>query len=392
MNPRIKIILITLLILLVIFIFTSIFNIYGVKKNVNYSYTDNMPFGIRNRNRNSYENFQNKESKLKTIPQFYRPFVNLKDDKGNNLNVILVSHPFSRVSGKGSYQDYKDYKDKCIFIGITSYSTYPSIVVNPYDSMNNPKDHVWNYDYKNMFDGWFHCFRNPGEYIKCTNPKSTQLLLSESDFVNYDDFNPDSNITRDFDFIYICPEDEKDKCEDNGWVAFSKNWILAKECITIMCSFGLKGVLVGRKNCSFPPNIEKNLTKTSFLSKDELKTLYNRSKFIFLPNKYDASPRILAEAICMNCRCLVYKDILGGWKYVNKQTGEFFSDKNDIIIGVKTIMLNYNNYSPRKYYLENYGKLNSGKNLKKFLLENYKDRLNLDITNSKYVTLNLNWA
>jgi len=331
-----------------------------------------------------------RDNYTRKIPQFYRPFINLKDDKGNHLNVILVSHPFSRVTGKGSYQDYLDYKDQCIFIGITSYSTYPSIIINPYDDMHNPEHDVWKYDYHNLFDGWFHCFKDPTKYIK--NTTSPKLLLSESDFIQYDDFSPNPDIQRDYDFIYICPEDDNKKCEDNGWVAFSKNWILAKQCITIMCNAGLKGILVGRENCSFPPHIEKNILKTSFVSKNTLKSFYNRSKFLFLPNQYDASPRILAEALCMDCRCLVYTHILGGWKYVHPNTGEFFNDTNDIMMNARKIISNYTQYSPRTYYLNHYGKLNSGVLLKNFLLEHYKDKLNIDIQNSAYITLDLNWA
>lgn len=316
------------------------------------------------------------------VPRLYRPFINLLDDKGNRLNVVLVSHPFSRVTGKGSYQDYLDNKDKCIFIGISSYSTYPSLVVNPHDSMNNPNDNVWKYDYLKIFDGWLHPFRKPEEYLKTSYKNLPQILLSESDFIDVEDFKPQKGIVRDLDFIYICPSD-KDDCREEDWVSFSKNWKLARPCIEKMCKLGLKGVLVGRYYCKFSRLTEERVIKTKFLDKESLKAYYNRCKFIFVPNKYDASPRILTEALCMDCRCLVYSEILGGWKYVNEDTGEFFTGVKDVEKGFKRILSNYKKYSPRKYYLNNYGKKNSGRKLRDFLLKNYKNRLNLNISKSR---------
>ena len=44
-----------------------------------------------------------------------------------------------------------------------------------------------------------------------------------------------------------------------------------------------------------------------------------------------------------------------------------------------------NMYTPRQYIIDNYGPINSGKRLKEFLFENFKDRLN--ITDCKYVVM-----
>lgn len=330
-----------------------------------------------------------------SVPTLFRPFVHLEDDKEDKLNVILVSHPFSRVTGKGSYQDYLDHKDKCIFIGITSYSTYPSVVANPYDDMHNPEDPVWQYDYLSMFDGWFHCFRDPTKYLPFKDAPAQSpllLLMSESDFIDFDDFAPDPEAQRDIDFMYICPASEEQKCDDNDWIAFSKNWPLAKTCIVQLCEHGLKGVLVGRQDCQFDEHIEDKLIKTSFLEKESLKKYYNRSRLIFVPNHYDASPRILTEALCMDCRCLVFTDILGGWKYVNDSTGGFFRDETDVTSAAKHILQKYDTYSPREYYMKNHGKHNSGRILKDFLIENFKEKLNMDLSRSEYVSLKLSWS
>ena len=84
------------------------------------------------------------------------------------------------------------------------------------------------------------------------------------------------------------------------------------------------------------------------------------------------------------------KNIVGGWKYINKdsiKTGEFFTDETDIEDSLKTFLDNMKNnkYEPRKFILENYGPINSGIKLKEFLFEHFKDRLN--IKDAKYITI-----
>ena len=128
------------------------------------------------------DNFR--ESFQVEIPTLPRPFVNMYDDKGQKINVIMVSHPFTRETGdNGSYEQYKQWaNNKDIhFIGITSYSEFPSVYSNPYDPLSDPNDHSWNHDYMKYFRLWLNCFRNPDKYIKDTTTK--KLLLSESDFI-----------------------------------------------------------------------------------------------------------------------------------------------------------------------------------------------------------------
>ena len=38
-----------------------------------------------------------------------RPFVNVYDDKGNQINVVLLSHPFTRDT---TWKQYEDCKEK----------------------------------------------------------------------------------------------------------------------------------------------------------------------------------------------------------------------------------------------------------------------------------------
>ena len=62
---------------------------------------------------------------------------------------------------------------------------------------------------------------------------------------------------------------------------------------------GLKGMLVGRKGCKLPSNCTHLLETTGWLNQSELIDNFRKSqKFILVPNKTDASPRVLTEALC----------------------------------------------------------------------------------------------
>ena len=150
-----------------------------------------------------------------------------------------------------------------------------------------------------------------------------------------------------------------------------------------MSEIGLKGLLVGRDKCTVPENCDT----TGWVDYNEMLKMYNKAKFIFLPNIADASPRVLTECLATNLACLVNKDIVGGWKYVTEQTGEFFTDENDIEESVNRLLKNMNKYQPRKYIIDNYGPINSGKKLKEYLYTNFSDKVNIPKNDVEYITL-----
>lgn len=323
------------------------------------------------------ENFNNKSD----VPNMQRPFVNIYDNFGNKLNVILISKPFSTDE---HYKTYLDNKDKNIFLGITSYLEFPNNVSNPYEDFT---ENYKKYKYKDICQGWLHCFRNPENYIPNHIPRE---LISESDFCDCSIIKPMKNIEKKYDFIYIClKQNEKlDKCDD--WATYNKNWTLAKKCLSIMCKkFKLKGLLVGRKDCEIDGACNNLITTTNMLKYNDLMKAYQESKFIFLPNVADASPRVLTEAFCSNIPCLINRNILGGWKYINDKNGEFFESTNDIEIAIEKLLnkIKNNEYEPRKYFIENYGIINSGKNLKKFIYKNYSDKVNIPEREVSYLTI-----
>lgn len=321
------------------------------------------------------------------IPDLPRPFVNLYNDNGEKVNVILVTHPFTRQTGdNGSFEQYKEWKDRIHFIGATSYSEFPSVLSNPHDTLSNPEDDSWKlHNYMKYFNIWLNCFRDPDKYIKDKSTK--KALISESDFINKK-FKP-KKVDKEYDFMYICLEDDGNVSCNKGWNYYIRNWELAKKCIKIMCQkYKLRGLIIGRKNCKLPDGCKEYITMKDKMSQDELINHYHKTNFLFLPNIVDASPRTLTEALACDMRCLVNYNILGGWKYVNKNTGEFFNNEKDFEPALQKLLNNYNNYNPSEYFWSNYGEDKTGVKLRDFLLTNINN-LNFDKNSTKYITMRI---
>tara|TARA_B110001450_G_scaffold230664_1_gene232063 strand:+ start:1566 stop:2660 length:1095 start_codon:yes stop_codon:yes gene_type:complete len=329
-------------------------------------------------NSKSLEFFDGEELK-ETVPNVSRPFVNIYDDQGNKLNIMLVSKPFRDDS---ELKIYEDNKDKNIFLGITSYLEFPNIPSNPFEDFT---DNYKKYKYLEICEGWIHGFREPEKYFP---PDLPLLFASESDFIDCHLCKPIKGIEKKYDFIYVClkVDEKKEQCDD--WATYNKNWALAKKCLDVFCNkYKLKGLLIGRKGCELP-NGCKYMETTNMLTYDDLKKKYNEARFIFLPNEKDASPRVLTEAMASDVPCLLNKNILGGWKYVNDRTGEFFTDENDIGKSVEILLdkIKRKHYKPREYFIKNYSVQNAGKKFKNFLYENWNDRINIPRHKVKYVT------
>ena len=107
-------------------------------------------------------------------------------------------------------------------------------------------------------------------------------------------------------------------------ITFNKNWTLAKKCLHVFCNkYKLKDYSLVEKDCELPQGCNDLMETTNMIPYEELKKMYNKCKFIFLPNEKDASPRVLTEAMATDLPALINKNILGGWKYINSETGEF---------------------------------------------------------------------
>ena len=300
------------------------------------------------------------------IPTVHFPFKNLFDQNGNKLNIILLAAPFRGPDHDKIYKELKTQTPKLEFMGISSYCEFPGKLTNPFEGRyHEEQKHV----YESMVSTWLNCFRNPSQYI---NPSYNLPILdfSESDLRDDVVNKPDPSIKKEYDFIYICLNDN-DKCTP-GWQSYNRNWELAQKCLNIMCGkFKLKGAIIGRENCQITDLCSGIVKIHPFLKYHEFQKELQKAKFLFVPNIADASPRVITESLCYDMRLLVNYNILGGWKYVTPQTGEFFHDEKDLEPVLKKLMSNMDKYQPRKHFTENYGKVNAGKKLAKFIKTHY---------------------
>ena len=342
-----------------------------------------LTFYFKKKNKDS---FKSTKKPNKNNPEYYKfsehGLRNLVDEKGNICSVILIVYPFT---DKKKYENYLEAKSRgAKFIGCSSYINFPCITKNKYDITSNKNHESWKYNYFDLCFGWFHPFKNPDTCIPKDYPKA---LISESDFVRYENYNYNKDAEKEYDFIYICLKDN-DKCE-NGWQSENRNWDLAKKCIDIMCSkYKMRGLLIGRINCELPPTCHNLMKTTDFINYSEFIKQYEKCRFIFVPNLLDASPRVLSEALCFNLPCLVNENILGGWKYVNNKTGMLFNDENDFENVLQTFLNKFDTFTPRDYFINNHGAQYEGKEIVSFIkkhVPNYKKEINLDLDKIEYL-------
>ncbi len=297
------------------------------------------------------------------IPEVKFPFKNIMNESNKFTNILSIVAPFRNKEHHKLYQDYKKQGFK--FIGIASYLNFPNEINNIYDPANK-ENMSW---YVDKCIGWLHCFRKPEKLFK----KIPHILLSQSDFTDPSKVQP-KNLKKKWDFVYTCLDSSKG-CK-GSWSAINKNWDLAKKCIKILCGkYKLKGLILGRNKCKFEPKIKKYITVYKQLPYFKFIITLEQAKFVFIPNILDASPRILTEALCLNLPILVNTNIIGGWKYVQPETGEFFSNEIDMQPALEKLLkkISEKKYKPRYYFSKHYGPNISGKILTNFIKTIYPD-------------------
>ena len=229
-------------------------------------------------------------------------------------------------------------------------------------------------------------YRNPEAIF---SPDLPVIQMSHSDFsvldIDYEDEVAQGKHEKSYDFIYYMTNTEGEVQSDcTGWGSFAKNWPLAKQAMDIMCSeMGYTGIVMGivdshGNSCDLPPSCSDNVLKVQYTNYFESLDYMRQSKFLLLPQVYDASPRVAVEAMSLNLPLLMNSEIVGGWKYINKHTGEFFrDDMSDFRSSLAKLMSNLDTYSPRSYVDANYGSMKAGAKLRSFVEEHFAARVTL---------------
>lgn len=210
------------------------------------------------------------------------------------VNVIMVRSPFRN---RDDEDVYKFYRDEILFLGISSFESFPLKSPNPYSAKYESEY------YLNMFPGFLHMMRDPNVYF----PDSTKtILMSQSDFMLDEpqffrqehandakiyDFVYSGGVSRDqlFYFAQIIMhiitnsilfdqfQDQDVETDCVGWASYNKNFSFVREALEVMCSseFNVTGVLVANKNkadtmaCTIPAACDGKIVQTTFLDQDE---------------------------------------------------------------------------------------------------------------------------
>jgi hypothetical protein len=153
------------------------------------------------------------------------------------------------------------------------------------------------------------------------------------------------------------------------------------KCFPILFNeFNLKGLIVGRIGCGLEALYGDKVEVTDFLNWHNLQDCMKKSKFLFVPNIYDASPRVVAECLTKDLPVLMNENIVCGFKYINNKTGVLFSNENDFKDSLVKILQNIKNntISPREWWRQNYSQEKCQKVLRDFLYKNNNVNNSLD--------------
>jgi len=295
------------------------------------------------------------------------PFQPVRNERGDFCNIILVRAP---MESPHQMKMFERLKNDILFIGLSSFETFPLPSPNPF-SGSWPED-----KYLGLFPGFLHMMRDPSIF-----PSHVKLLLmSQSDFALP---NEVPTKIKKYDFTFSGSDQDVHR-DCVGWASFAKNWSFVKESLEVMCGeLNMTGVLVATKDkkdkkaCSIPKSCEGRMIQTKFLDQGQFFRYAKQSKFVFLPQVYDASPRVSTQALSLDVPVLMNYHIKGGWKYVNEKTGEFFHDMSDFRDSLRTLLdkVEMDEYTPRTWVMNNYGDQISGSRLKDWIEENFADRV-----------------
>lgn len=293
------------------------------------------------------------------------PFRYFTDADGRALPFVAVSGFFRDEKAK---QRFYEYKNKGVHIfGITAYKSFPNKeMLGEEEGEYERKD---GFDYTGSIKDWLCCFKNREQYG--FNMYNNVVDMSESDFYNAE--GDELKRAKKYDFIYICNKDD-DTCPRKGWNAINRNFDLALKCFPILCNeFNLKGLIVGRTGCGLEKDYGNKLEVVDWLDWHVLQDKMRESKMLFVPNIFDASPRVIAECITKDLSVLMNRNILCGSKYINYETGEFFENETDLRAALTNLLNRSYKISPKKWWADNYSQETCQKHLHAFLSDAFPE-------------------
>jgi len=315
-------------------------------------------------NKSPFGNLQVEKSK--------HPFRNMCDENGTVLPIVAMCSFIRSDEERGYYKRYIDAGVK--IIGVTAFKSFPKIISDSTPDKYYTED---DFKYVEKVQNWLVCFNNPERYGFTSKNNITDI--SESDFYDVDSTPiPEKK----YDFIYSCLDDDTPDCSPEGWNYVNRNFELALKCFPIMINeFKMKILVIGRTNCGLTEKFGSNMEVLPFLPWHEFQGKLRESKYLFIPNIYDASPRVIGESLTKGLPILMNRSILCGSKYINNETGELFTDEHDVRFHIKALLAK--KYNTKEWWSNNYGVSRTGVKLRNFLVKYYPEIL----TNIKEVRI-----
>lgn len=279
-----------------------------------------------------------------------------------------LSHPFLRVTGRHGEptdwmalwcplmrdtwrNEHAKYRERFRIVGFTSFLDFPGTLDDPNSAAQ-----------RSVADAWAYCFRDPQSYFP---PDTPVAFLPQSDFTSPTDVSPRRMETIELegpthDLVYVCLEQ---------WRTYEvhrdvKGWNRAVAAIDRLHeTLGLTTLIVGPDPdvCS-PPAGATVVPQMEWLP---LLAHMRRARLLLVASATDASPRVIAEALCLDRPVLVHRGILGGWHYVNEDTGAFFDDADDVVEAAQRCLAIER--GPRAHFMTHHGPVVAGLKLAKLL-------------------------
>ena len=297
----------------------------------------------------------------------HHPFRYFYDENKNILPIVAITAFFRE--DKERVEIYNEYKANDIKVfGITAYKSFPKPITDKSGDSNTKDDP---FDYYANIRNWLCCFDDPSKYG--FDKRHNLIDMSESDWYNSDDDAPYKD--KKYDIIYICLKDS-DTCPLDGWNAINRNYDLAMKCLPILINeYNLKVLFIGRQGCGLETLYGDKIETTDFLPFHEFQQKLRESRILFVPNIYDASPRVIAESIIKDIPVLMNNRILCGSKYITFDTGELFNDEHDIRLSVSNLLERIDEISPKSWWADHYSTKKCAVKLRDFLYPEYPDVL-----------------
>lgn len=272
------------------------------------------------------------------MPNLRWPFEAVRDRHGGATDWIVLHGPIVTPLHQAEFSELR--RRGARFVGMTSYFDFPR---------TDPRDGL---DYEAVCEAWCHCFREPHRYLRQAAPRA---LLSASDFTDWtwiERAAASAGPVERYEIIYVGAVE--------SWQQDPKNWAQAARCLPRLCrALRVRAAVIGEPDPTFPP--QTAITFHRRLPWRSLLALMARADLLFVPNETDPSPRVIAEALCLNLPVLVNRTILGGWKYVNRYTGAFFDDEGNVVDMAAALLAAGN--SACDWFRANFGPEVSGRRL-----------------------------